>query len=200
MSTPESRLKQIHDDHGFKIVPFTEKYISDVVQFTDQQIGKNYYSVTEMTANQKKSIAPTGEITSFILLNVKNQIQGLRLAYPAGNWAHGKGNKLRPDLWSFPLEKSAYFQSLFITVAARGYGFGPQLSQKSIAIFRKLGNQGVITHCWKESPGNTSFKYLSSFGFKTVVEHPLYWVDVDYECTRDGKPCRCTAIEMSYSL
>jgi len=29
-----------------------------------------------------------------------------------------------------------------------------------------------------------------------VIEHPLYWIDVDYECTRDGKPCRCTAIEM----
>lgn len=187
-------------NHGYKIVPFTAEYISDVVQFTDQQIGKNYYSAEEMVQNQKKSVALTGEITSFILLDADQRIQGLRLAYPAGNWAHGKGNKLRPELWPFTLEKSAYFQSLFIADIARGYGFGPMMSQKSISVFKRLGNLGVITHCWKESPDNTSFKYLSSFGFQTVVEHPLYWIDVDYECTRDGKPCRCTAIEMSYKL
>ncbi len=187
-------------DHGFKIVPFTVQFIPEVVQFTDQQIGKNYYSLNEMSQNQKKSVAPTGEITSFILLDANQKIQGLRLAYPAGNWAHGKGNKLRPDLWPFALERSAYFQSLFITESARGFGFGPMMSQKSIAVFKKLGNLGVITHCWKESPGNTSFKYLSSFGFQSVVEHPIYWVDVDYECTLDGKPCRCTAIEMSFKL
>lgn len=184
----------------FKIVPFTANFISDVVHFTDVQIGENYYSLNEMLENQKKSIAPNGEMTSFILLDSKNEIHGLRLAYPAGNWAHGKGNKLRPDLWPFSLEKSAYFQSLFISESARGFGFGPKMSEKSLEVFKALGNQGVITHCWKESPENTSFKYLSSFGFKPVVEHPLYWFDVDYECTRDGKPCRCTAIEMSYLL
>ena len=184
----------------FRIVPFTPDYIPAAVLFTDQQIGKNYYSVAEMTENQKHSVATTGEITSFLLLDSKEQIQGLRLAYPAGNWAHGKGNRLRPDLWPFLLEESAYFQSLFITEAARGFGFGPELSQLSLALFRKLGNHGVITHCWKESPENTSLKYLLKFGFKTVIEHPLYWVDVDYVCTRDGKQCRCTAIEMSYQL
>lgn len=187
-------------DQGFKLIPFTAEYIPEVLRFTDLQIGKNYYTHQEMTQNQKKSLASNGDITSFILLNADQKIQGLRLAYPAGNWAHGKGNKLRPELWPFPLENSAYFQSLFISEAARGLGFGPMMSQNSIAIFKKLGNRGVITHCWKESPGNTSFKYLSAFGFKTVVEHPLYWVDVDYECTRDGKPCRCTAIEMSFTL
>lgn len=184
----------------FKILPFTAEFITGVVNFTDQQIGKNYYTIEEMQENQKKSIATNGEITSFILIDAEKRIQGLRLAYPAGNWAHGKGNKLRPDLWPFPLEKSAYFQSLFITEEARGFGFGPLMSAQSLEVFKRLGNQGVITHCWKESPENTSYKYLTSFGFKAVVEHPLYWVDVDYECTRDGKPCRCTAIEMSYQL
>jgi hypothetical protein len=184
----------------FQIVPFTTEYIPEVVAFTDLQIGKNYYSVAEMTKNQRQSVAESGEITSFLLLDSLNQIQGLRLAYPAGHWGHGKGNRLRPDLWPFPLEKSAYFQSLFMSESARGFGFGPELSRKSLDLFRQLGNQGVITHCWKESPGNTSFKYLSKFGFMSIIEHPLYWVDVDYVCTRDGKPCRCTAIEMSYQL
>ena len=196
MNPPKSALVK----KDFRIVPFTPEYIPAAVIFTDQQIGKNYYSIAEMTENQKHSVANSGETTSFLLLDFKNQIQGLRLAYPAGNWAHGKGNRLRPDLWPFPFEKSAYFQSLFITEEARGFGFGPELSEKSLVLFKKLGNLGVITHCWKESPGNTSFKYLAKFGFNTIIEHPLYWVDVDYICTRDGRPCRCTAIEMSYQL
>lgn len=184
----------------FTIVPFEKKFIFEAKGFTDTQIGQDYYSVSEMTENQEKSKTSTNEITSFLLLDSSEKIQGIRLAYPAGNWAHGKGKKLRPELWPFPIESAGYFQSLFISEVARGQGFGPKLSEMSLQIFRKLDHKGVITHCWKESPGNTSLKYLVEFGFTPIVEHPDYWIDVDYVCTRDGKPCRCTAIEMSYTL
>ena len=182
------------------MVPFTADYISKAKQFTDQQIGQDYYSIEEMTSNQKKSQTMDGEVTSFLLIDSQNNIQGIRLAFPAGSWAHGKGNKLRPDLWPFPLQTAGYFQSLFISESVRGQGWGPRLSEESLRIFRKRGHGGVITHCWKESPGNTSYKYLVDFGFKEMIEHPDYWIDVDYTCTRDGKPCRCTAIEMSFEL
>ncbi len=183
-----------------KIVAFEETFIEQAKYFTDREIGLNYYSIEEMIENQKKSHTANGEITSFLLIDDHDAIQGIRLAYPAGNWAHGKGNKLRPDLWPFPLESAGYFQSLFLAEAARGQGWGPKLSEETLKIFRKLNHKGVITHCWKESPGNTSFRYLSEFGFKPVIEHPDYWIDIDYVCTRDGKPCRCTAIEMSFEL
>jgi ribosomal protein S18 acetylase RimI-like enzyme len=183
------------------IRPFLPTDVVAVKNFTDQQIGDGYYSESELIENQKKSISKNGDITSFVLVDIKtNEVKGLRLAYPPGAWAHGKGSKLRPDLWPFALDKAGYFQSLFLSGDAQGQNWGPLLSQKSIEIFRKLGAEGIITHCWKESPNNTSFRYLDKVGFKTIVEHPNYWIDVDYVCTRDGKPCRCTAIEMYLKL
>ena len=179
-----------------QIAPFTADLIENVKKFTDENIGINYYSIAEMTANQKKSITINNEITSFVLIGEKNKVLGLRLAYPPGNWAHGKGSKLHPELWPFKLSEAAYFQSLFVSAEAQGQGFGPLLSEKSIEIFKKLNTKGIVTHCWKESPNNSSMKYLEKINFKTVIEHPDYWIDVDYTCTRDGFPCRCTALEM----
>lgn len=179
-----------------KIVPFTDDLIFKVTEFTDTNIGKNYYTINEMTENQKKSVTLNNEITSFVLMNDSNEILGLRLAFPPGNWAHGKGSKLRPELWPFDLNSAGYFQSLFISPAAQGKGFGPALSEKAIEIFKNCGARGIVTHCWKESPNNSSFKYLEKINFKTVIEHPNYWIDVDYICTRDGYPCKCTALEM----
>jgi hypothetical protein len=183
------------------IKEFTLADVDAVKKFTDQQIGEGYYSIQELQENLKKSVSRTGEISSFVLIDTEtHEVRGLRLAYPPGAWAHGKGSKLRSDLWPFKLEKAGYFQSLFLAKDVQGGGWGPQLSKKSMDIFRKLGAEGIITHCWKESPNNSSFRYLDKVGFKTVVEHPNYWIDVDYVCTRDGKPCRCTAIEMYLRL
>ena len=57
--------------------------------------------------------------------------------------------------------------------------------------------QAVVAHSWKESPNNSSMKYLEKLGFLPVGEHPLFWSEVDYDCTRCGKPpCQCTATEM----
>lgn len=181
-------------------MPFTKNDINEVTKFTDTHIGLNYYTISEMSENQKKSVALNGEITSFVLRNSSDQICGLRLAYPPGNWANGKGSKLRPDLWPFQLSEAGYFQSLFIATEAQGLGFGPKLSAESIKIFKDLGAKGIVTHCWKESPNNSSLRYLEKMGFKTIAEHPNYWIDIDYVCTRDGNPCQCTALEMILEL
>ena len=183
------------------VQPFLDSDIAAVKKFTDEQIGEGYYSVAELVANQKKSVTSSGEITSFILLDpASKEVKGLRLAYAPGRWTHGKGTKLRPDLWPFKTEKAAYFQSLFLSRDLQGQNWGPRLSQKSIDVFKKLGAEGIITHSWKESPNNGSLRYLEKMGFKPLIEHPLYWFDVDYFCTHDGKPCRCTAIEMYLEL
>ncbi len=176
-------------------IPFVKK-------FTDRVVGSGYYTIDELTDFQKQSIAKnSGEICSFVLVEPLNsEIMGLRLAFPPGNWDHGKGSNLRPDLWPTQLSETAYFQSLFVSPTLQGQGWGPKLAQKSIEIFRKLNATAVITHCWKESPNNSSYKYLVNLGFQTIIEHPNYWIDVDYVCTRDGKPCKCTAIEMHLNL
>lgn len=183
------------------IKEFLPIHISKVKSFTDQVIGFNYYSVDELNEYQKKSITASHDLCSFVLVDpVTNEIKGLRLAFPPGNWSHGKGFKLRPDLWPHSLSETAYFQSLFIAPDLQNQGWGQKLSYKSIEIFRNVGALGIATHCWKESPGNMSYKYLTALGFRAIVEHPDYWIDVDYTCTRDGKPCRCTALEMYLNL
>jgi ribosomal protein S18 acetylase RimI-like enzyme len=180
---------------------FLRSDVDSVKKFTDEVVGKGYYSVEELIENQKRSIADSGEICSFILIDEnKKEVKGLRLAFPPGNWSHGKGGKIRPDLWPTPIEQTAYFQSLFISPDLQGQGWGPRLAEKSLEVFKKLGAKGVVAHCWKESPNNSSYRYLANMGFKSVIEHPDYWVNVNYICTRDGYPCHCTAIEMYLRL
>lgn len=184
----------------FQIYELSLDLIPEVKKFTDREIGNNYYSTEELQNNFKKSITQNQQMCSFVLLDSNQKVHGLRLAYPPGNWVHGKGRNLRPDLWPFPADQAAYFQSLFISEEARGSGYGPKLSEKSVHVFKKVGAQGLVTHCWKESPNNSSYRYLTNTGFKIAIEHPNYWIDVQYTCSRDGYPCRCTAIEMYKEL
>lgn len=175
--------------------------IENVKIFTDKVVGHGYYSIDELSEYQKKSIINTNEICSLVLIdNTTQEIKGLRLAFPPGNWKHGKGAKLREDLWPTKISETAYFQSLFLSPELQGQGWGPKLATESLKVFKRLGAKGVVAHCWKESPNNTSYKYLTNLGFKNIIEHPNYWIDIDYTCTRDGKPCKCTAIEMHLNL
>lgn len=183
------------------IKPFLPEDIHRVKKFVDQEIGLGYYSLDELIVNQKKSIAADGTICSFLLVDSDQiSIKGLRLAFPPGSWRHGKGSQQRSDLWPFPIQKTAYFQSLFLAKDVQGHGWGPKLSQKSILAFKKLNALGIATHSWKQSPNNSSIRYLEKLGFKSIAELFLYWFDVDYTCSLDGKPCRCTAVEMYLTL
>ncbi len=122
-----------------QIREFLQADIPAVKAFTDRVVGAGYYSLNELAENQKKSIAATGEICSFLLMSEENIVHGLRLAFPPGNWEHGKGSKIRADLWPTPLSETAYFQSLFVAGSLQGQGWGPKLSERAIEIFKKLG-------------------------------------------------------------
>ena len=180
---------------SMRIRELRESDLASVKDFTDTTIGKNYFNLAELEECYAKSLLD-GVMCSFVLVDGDEKIFGFRLAYPPGTWSKGKGSVLRADLWKVPLEKVAYFQSLFLATEAQGHGWGPLLSDAAISAFRKLGAQAIVTHAWKESPNNSSIRYLSKFGFESVATHPEYWIDVDYVCVRDGNPCRCTAEEM----
>lgn len=169
--------------------------LTQIKKFTDTTIGENYFSSEELEQCYHKSML-NGVMYSFVLIDDNNKIQGLRLAYPPGMWSKGKGAKLRPELWKVPQEKAGYFQSLFLSADVQGAGWGPKLSDASIVRLKEIGTEAIITHAWQESPNNSSIRYLTKFGFEPVATHPNYWIDVDYTCVRDGKPCRCTAVEM----
>lgn len=177
------------------IRPLAHEDLEAVRRFTDTSIGKNYFSLSDLEDAFEKS-QDNGVMCSFVLVDDKNTLHGIRIAYAPGKWTRGKSRHLRPDLWTVERDEAGYFQSLFLSEEARGGGWGPKLSQTSVDALKKLKARAIVTHAWKESPDNSSLRYLTKFGFKEVATHPHYWKDVDYVCTLDGKPCLCTAIEM----
>jgi len=169
-------------------------------KFTDVQIGEGYYSLKELEDIFERSLAPDEngnmQMCSFLLKD-GDEIRGVRFTYPPGQWSQGKGAGLQFSKWPHTLDQTAYFQSLFLSDKVQGQGWGARLSQASIEVLKAVGARGVVCHSWKESPFNSSTKYLEKMGFKKIAEHPLYWKDVNYNCTRCLKPpCQCTAIEM----
>ena len=74
------------------------------------------------------------------------------------------------------------------------------MARASLADLARLGARGVVTHSWKESPRGSSRRYLERLDFRVVAEHADYWINVDYTCSLDGRPCRCTALEMVRTL
>ncbi len=168
-------------------------------EFTDREIGSGYYTFEEIEDIFRKS-QKDGRMCSF-LLKENGKIQGVRFTYPQGNWSHGKGEGLTQSKWPYPLKDTAYFQSLFLSSAVQGQGWGGKLSEKAIEVLKSIGAKGIVCHSWKESPNNSSSKYLEKMGFEKIAEHPLYWQHVNYNCTRCGKPpCQCTAVEMYLKL
>lgn len=171
-----------------------------IQRFADLNIGEGYYSVQELEDKLKQSISKD-QMCSFVLEDQQDgSIQAFRLTFPPGRWSHGKGQGLLPGKWGVPLHEVAYFQSLFLAPAAAGQGWGPKLSLASIEVLERLSAKGIVTHSWVESPHQSSKRYLEKLGFKTVGFHSHYWYEVDYECTRCGRPCTCTAEEMFLKL
>jgi ribosomal protein S18 acetylase RimI-like enzyme len=170
-----------------------------IKNFTDQQIGAGYYSSQEIEDIFRRS--QKNDIVCSLVLEQDNKIFGVRICYPPGNWEKGKGRGLNPDRWPHALTETAYFQSLFLSEEVQGQGWGGKLSKAALELLRATGAKGVVCHSWKESPNNSSTKYLKKLNFKSVGEHPLYWKDLDYVCSRCGQPpCQCTAEEMYLDL
>lgn len=181
---------------NLRIVDFTADRIHDVKVFTDRAIGENYYSLEELEAIQKRSVK--NNIICSLLLEepTQKQLYGVRITYPATQWEKGKGKGLSQELWKSKIHETAYFQSLFVDPKLTGHGWGKKLSLAAIDKLKTLQTKAIVTHSWKESPNDSSGRYLRALGFHLVATHPLYWHEVDYVCTRCGKPCLCTAEEM----
>ena len=168
--------------------------------FTDREIGCGYYSKEELQKIFERS-QKNGIMCTLVLEDDEGQVKGVRISYPAQKWEHGKGKGLEPEKWPHPLEHTAYFQSIFLSSDVQGGGWGGKLSQEALKLLRQSGAKGVVCHSWKESPNDSSGRYLRKLGFELVAEHPEYWKAVPYKCTRCGEgPCLCTAQEMYLDL
>jgi ribosomal protein S18 acetylase RimI-like enzyme len=183
---------------AYEIHELIEDDLLQLKSFTDSEIGAGYYSAGELGEIFEKS--QLGGRTASLVLKRQDQICGVRLSYPHGR-SHGKGRGLSPRSWPYPQSETAYFQSLFLAPEVQAAGWGVKLSQASAEILRKMGACGILCHSWKESPHNSSRRYLDKMGFELIAEHPLYWQHVNYNCPRClTPPCQCTAQEMYLRL
>ena len=183
----------------YKIRSMAKSDLERVKEFTDRAIGTGYYSTSELEAIYQQSIFKNEKVLTLVL-EIDEQIKGVRITYPPGQWQKGKGEGLNPTLWPYSLDETAYFQSLFVDPQLTGRGYGKLLSQAAIKNLKDIGAKGIVCHSWKESPHDSSGKYLRALGFELIAAHPLYWNEINYVCTRCGKPCLCTAEEMYLSL
>ena len=163
--------------------------------FTDKNIGRNYFTEQDLRLILDKSKG-----TSFLAKH-NTRIVGIRLTYAPGQWIGSFSKRLSQDKWGVSPEKTAYFQSLFIDPVFSGRGIGPALSQKSIEALKKQKTEAIVCHSWLESPRDSSMRYLTKLGFKTVETYDAYWSDKDYLCTGcNTRPCSCSAAEMILEL
>ncbi len=189
----------MHNSNSFSILPLCRADLSALKTFADREIGEGYYSDDELLDILKRS--ELGGQTASLVLKCEDEICGVRMSYPHGQWHRGKGSGLSENSWPYPKSQTAYFQSLFLAPKAQGSGWGVKLSQQSALILREMGAAGILCHSWKESPHNSSRRYLDKMGFELIAEHPLYWQHVNYNCTRCLQPpCQCTAQEMYLRL
>ncbi len=180
--------------------PFRHEDLEAIRLFTDREIGTGYYSIQEIEDIFRRS-QKNGVMCSYLLESPEQGILGVRITYPPGMWKKGKGQGLHPELWPHRIEETAYFQSLFLANSVQGQGWGGKLSQESMKALRQVGAKGIVCHSWKESPNDSSSRYLRKLGFELIAEHEKYWKDVPYNCTRCGSPpCQCTAQEMYLNL
>ena len=183
---------------NFNLEPLGPKHKKQFLSFTDQFIGNNYFNDDSFEKQIQLSLKNNLNC-SFVLINEVNNIIGIRLTYAPGLWTNDIKTKYINN--SIDLNSVAYFKSLFIDPDYQKKGLGPLLSNKSIEVLKKMGATHILSHSWKESPNNSSVRYLEKWGFKPLGEISNFWFDIDYLCAGCNlKNCTCTSVEMLYSI
>ena len=186
----------------FKIRNIDLNDLDEVKLFTDKWIGKDYFTKEELRNSLLKG--SSGEHNaSFMALNKKGQIIGVRITYLPGEWM--KEAELLPHVspfkWKVTEKKVAYFKSLFIAEDYRRKGIGKDLTLRSLQVLHNLGTLAVLCHSWVESPSNSSKNYLTKMRFESIKIHPDFWFFKEYSCILcSPKNCGCSAEEMIYYL
>lgn len=184
---------------SYSLHPLDREYLPELLSFADIQIGRGYFKPSD-TEHLYEMGLKDGKMASWLLIEEESRkMMGLRLSFAPGKWLKWIHHRCYTQEWKVPTEKVGYFKSLFIDSSLRGQGWGPMLAEKSKEILRAQGAQAIVCHAWKESPHNSSVRYLEKFGFTAIGEWPLFWTKVDYDCVGCGvTPCQCTAVEMIY--
>lgn len=168
-------------------------------EFCEKYIARNYYS----DEDYKKfcgSVSTNQSSTPSQVAILGEDWIGVRLTYCPGQWLDlFRSRPLYARDRNMPLERLAYFKTIFIRPQWTGLGLGGEMSRKSIEILKPLGCSGIITHSVSNfSHHNSSLKYLEKLGFTILGHHDYYWIHKSglfcHIC--QSMPCHCSANEM----
>ncbi len=166
-----------------------------IVELSDKNFGTNYITSNELAKNFSKK-HKNNSLCSYVLENPDYKIMGVRLTYAPGSWPQDLVSR-SSNKWPITLDKLAYFKTLFLDSSLQGQGFGPKLTKLSFDSLIQLNTKAVVCHSWKESPNNSSERYLLNAGFKPLVEINNFWDYKEYDCVLClPDKCKCTATEM----
>ncbi len=181
------------------IETLSSKHKDKFLSFSDLFIGKNYFN--ENNFNKLLELSTLQNLTaSFVLLDTKSEIIGVRVTYVPGKWMNEISMTHLKNI-NVQNKEIAYFKSLFIHKQHQGKGYGPMLTNKSMQVLKQMGAKAILTHSWLESPNNSSVKYLENMGFQQLGLVKNFWIDFDYTCSGCGlQNCTCTAVEMILML
>lgn len=181
----------------FQIVDLSAQDIPEIIEFADLNIGKGYY--TTATTKEILNAASAKDPTTCLGMRDLNtqKLIAIRISLPPGTWMNRFSYGQLTEKWGVDPKNVGYFKSLFLDPSYRGQKLGPRLSAEAERRMWARGALAIVTHSWKESPNNSSTKYLTKMGFQVVGELPHYWAQVDYDCSGcHNRPCSCTAVEM----
>lgn len=183
---------------NMQICPLEKDDLADIKQLIDKSVGEDYLSISELFDMYEQSLCQ-GRMCSFTLKDAKNQLFGLRLTFPPGKWKPEVPGKLSQNKWPHKFEDTAYFKIIVVDAQVSGQGLGKKLSKKSIEVLKQCGAKGIVCHSWKQSPHNSSRRYLEGLGFEEIAEYPSFWAGHACAiCETDS--CQCTAVEMYLDL
>ncbi|MCB0391930.1 MAG: GNAT family N-acetyltransferase [Bdellovibrionales bacterium] len=180
----------------FTIMPINQQHWSQIINLSDVNFGPNYIKLDDLSqyfgSKQHKNA-----LCSFVLANKGGEVKGFRITFAPGHWPKNLLDKSLYQKWPYALDEVAYFKTLLVDSILQGQGWGPKLTQLSINELIKMGTKAIVCHSWKESPNNSSQRYLLKMDFKPIGEIKNFWQDKEYFCLGcQQTACICTAIEM----
>lgn len=177
------------------IEPLQPRHFAGVIDLGNRVHGDGYLTPQSIEAIAAKGLKDN--INCSFVACVNDKVIGFRLTYAIGNWHSDQW--CTTAKWPVDEAKVCYFKCNTVDEAYRGAGLGSKLLAHSVKAAAQQGAQAGLAHIWRQSPGNSAFRYFSKCGGKLIADHPGKWHQDSldgYHCVVCDGPCDCTAAEM----
>ena len=178
------------------IVNFTKKDKSSILRISDNELGKDYFTVQDLdffADNTKTSFCKVAKYN--------NRIVGFAMSIVLTHDELLEYLKLdSKDLPPFIMasEKICVIKTVAVDNKCQRMGIGYKLVESLLKECKKNNIHDYASVAWKSSNGTNIKGVLESFNFSAYKEIPDYWTEDSikegFQCPVCGNPCHCSAI------